>query len=152
VKSLITVRPEDEVPVSSLAIRPLPRVPEDLPLYDILNEFQKGGSHMAAVVRANKPDEESDDDTIEEDEEGNAFSRFGGRVLDMFKGALSRGADAETIETAAEPEQGDLEKGLLADLTISEIKETGEPSSLDFSRFELHATLLLRHLLRHLAS
>ncbi|XP_017437385.1 DUF21 domain-containing protein At4g14240 isoform X2 [Vigna angularis] len=28
------------------------RVPADMPLYDILNEFQKGSSHMAAVVRA----------------------------------------------------------------------------------------------------
>jgi metal transporter CNNM len=28
------------------------RVPSDMPLYDILNEFQKGSSHMAAVVRA----------------------------------------------------------------------------------------------------
>jgi metal transporter CNNM len=28
------------------------RVPSDMPLYDILNEFQKGNSHMAAVVRA----------------------------------------------------------------------------------------------------
>lgn len=32
------------------------RVPETLPLYDILNEFQKGHSHMAVVVRQfNKP-------------------------------------------------------------------------------------------------
>jgi len=30
----------------------LPRVPADMPLYDILNEFQKGSSHMAAVVKA----------------------------------------------------------------------------------------------------
>lgn len=29
----------------------LPSVPADMPLYDILNEFQKGGSHMAAVVK-----------------------------------------------------------------------------------------------------
>lgn len=28
-----------------------PRVPSDMPLYDILNEFQKGSSHMAAVVK-----------------------------------------------------------------------------------------------------
>jgi metal transporter CNNM len=28
------------------------RVPSEMPLYDILNEFQKGSSHMAAVVRA----------------------------------------------------------------------------------------------------
>ena len=29
----------------------IPRVPADMPLYDILNEFQKGSSHMAAVVK-----------------------------------------------------------------------------------------------------
>jgi len=27
------------------------RVPETMPLYDILNEFQKGHSHMAIVVK-----------------------------------------------------------------------------------------------------
>lgn len=30
------------------------RVPSDMPLYDILNEFQKGGSHMAAVTKAKR--------------------------------------------------------------------------------------------------
>jgi CBS domain containing-hemolysin-like protein len=30
-------------------------VSEDLPLYDILNEFQKGHSHMAVVIRQNIP-------------------------------------------------------------------------------------------------
>lgn len=35
------------------------RVPEIMPLYDILNEFQKGHSHMAVVVRrSNKVGEE----------------------------------------------------------------------------------------------
>ena len=29
------------------------RVPADTPLYDVLNEFQKGKSHMAAVVEGN---------------------------------------------------------------------------------------------------
>jgi len=28
------------------------RVGSDMPLYDILNEFQKGGSHMAAVIKS----------------------------------------------------------------------------------------------------
>ncbi|KAF3624566.1 hypothetical protein FXO38_30184 [Capsicum annuum] len=51
VKSLLTVRPETETPVSSVSIRRIPRVPADMPLYDILNEFQKGSSHMAAVVK-----------------------------------------------------------------------------------------------------
>ncbi|CAN1855337.1 Putative DUF21 domain-containing protein At1g03270 [Linum perenne] len=51
VKSLLTVRPETETPVSSVSIRRMPRVPSDMPLYDILNEFQQGSSHMAAVVK-----------------------------------------------------------------------------------------------------
>ncbi|KAJ7562360.1 hypothetical protein O6H91_03G066100 [Diphasiastrum complanatum] len=52
VKSLLTVRPEAETPVSAISIRRIPRVPANLPLYDILNEFQKGSSHMAAVVKS----------------------------------------------------------------------------------------------------
>ncbi|CAL8177061.1 unnamed protein product [Prunus armeniaca] len=51
VKNLLTVNPEEEVPVKSVTVRRIPRVPETLPLYDILNEFQKGHSHMAIVVR-----------------------------------------------------------------------------------------------------
>ncbi|XP_057771829.1 DUF21 domain-containing protein At4g14240-like [Salvia miltiorrhiza] len=52
VKSLLTVRPETATPVSDVSIRRIPCVPADMPLYDILNEFQKGSSHMAAVMRA----------------------------------------------------------------------------------------------------
>ncbi|KAF8046974.1 hypothetical protein N665_3284s0004 [Sinapis alba] len=51
VKSLLTVRPESDTLVSTVGIRHIPRVPADMPLYDILNEFQKGSSHMAAVVK-----------------------------------------------------------------------------------------------------
>uniref|UniRef100_A0A0E0K865 CNNM transmembrane domain-containing protein n=1 Tax=Oryza punctata TaxID=4537 RepID=A0A0E0K865_ORYPU len=51
VKNLITCQPEDEVPIRNVTIRKIPRVSDDLPLYDILNEFQKGHSHMAVVVR-----------------------------------------------------------------------------------------------------
>ncbi|XP_039030755.1 DUF21 domain-containing protein At4g14240-like [Hibiscus syriacus] len=51
VKSLLIVRAETETPVSAVSIRRIPRVPADMPLYDILNEFQKGSSHMAAVVK-----------------------------------------------------------------------------------------------------
>ncbi|KAL3696775.1 hypothetical protein R1sor_010851 [Riccia sorocarpa] len=52
VKGLLTVRVEAETPISAVSIRPIPRVPGDMPLYDILDQFQKGGSHMAAVVRS----------------------------------------------------------------------------------------------------
>lgn len=58
VKNLLTIHPQEEVPVKSVTIRRIPRVPETLPLYDILNEFQKGHSHMAVVVRqCNKTEE-----------------------------------------------------------------------------------------------
>ncbi|THU44805.1 hypothetical protein C4D60_Mb02t11230 [Musa balbisiana] len=51
VKNLITCRPEDEVPIRNVTIRKIPRVYDDLPLYDMLNEFQKGHSHMSVVVK-----------------------------------------------------------------------------------------------------
>ncbi|KAM7268388.1 hypothetical protein ACFE04_010554 [Oxalis oulophora] len=50
-KNLIFCRPEDETPIKYLTIRKIPRVQEDWPLYDILNQFQKGHSHMAVVVK-----------------------------------------------------------------------------------------------------
>ncbi|XP_038886930.1 putative DUF21 domain-containing protein At1g03270 isoform X3 [Benincasa hispida] len=59
VKSLLTVRAETETPVSAVSIRRIPRVPSDMPLYDILNEFQKGSSHMAAVVKVKEKNKNS---------------------------------------------------------------------------------------------
>ncbi|GAB2219376.1 hypothetical protein Drorol1_Dr00007011 [Drosera rotundifolia] len=65
VKNLLTIDPDDAVPVKSVTIRRIPRVPESMPLYDILNEFQKGYSHMAVVVRRfDKPAEEPDGKTV----------------------------------------------------------------------------------------
>ncbi|KAL6516063.1 DUF21 domain-containing protein [Orobanche gracilis] len=58
VKNLLTIRPETETPVSSVSIRRMPRVPANMPLYDILNEFQKGSSHMAAVVKMREREKE----------------------------------------------------------------------------------------------
>ncbi|CAK9176362.1 unnamed protein product [Ilex paraguariensis] len=51
VKNLLTVDPEDAVPLRKMMIRKIPRVSEDMPLYDILNEFQKGHSHIAVVFK-----------------------------------------------------------------------------------------------------
>ncbi|GKV23783.1 hypothetical protein SLEP1_g33479 [Rubroshorea leprosula] len=59
VKNLLTIHPEDEVPVKNITIRRIPRVLETLPLYDILNEFQKGHSHLAVVVeQCNKTEQQ----------------------------------------------------------------------------------------------
>ncbi|XP_071904568.1 DUF21 domain-containing protein At4g33700-like isoform X2 [Coffea arabica] len=52
VKNLLKCRPEDETPIRNLTIRKIPRVYDSIPLYDILNQFQKGNSHMAVVVKS----------------------------------------------------------------------------------------------------
>lgn len=76
VKSLLTVRAETETPVSAVSIRKIPRVPADLPLYDILNEFQKGSSHMAAVVKVKskdpRPSDVRDRKLVEKNETGHS--------------------------------------------------------------------------------
>ncbi|KAL9266253.1 DUF21 domain-containing protein [Drosera capensis] len=74
VKSLLTVRAETETPVSAVSIRRIPRVPADIPLYDILNEFQKGSSHMAAVVRAKSQNKNPPPSIVEENSEENVVS------------------------------------------------------------------------------
>lgn len=51
VKNLLAVDPDDAVPVRKMIIRNIPRVSENMPLYDILNEFQKGHSHIAVVYK-----------------------------------------------------------------------------------------------------
>ncbi|PSR92683.1 DUF21 domain-containing protein [Actinidia chinensis var. chinensis] len=80
VKSLLTVRPETETPVSAVSIRRIPRVPADMPLYDILNEFQKGSSHMAAVVKTkgkNKiPPSSIGEEKPEENKVANGYSQL----------------------------------------------------------------------------
>ncbi|KAJ2865437.1 hypothetical protein GGH94_002206 [Coemansia aciculifera] len=50
VKSLILLDPDDAVPVRDARIAPIPLVTPDVSLYDILNAFQEGGSHMAVVM------------------------------------------------------------------------------------------------------
>ncbi|KAJ1916467.1 hypothetical protein H4219_003774 [Mycoemilia scoparia] len=50
VKSLILLDPDDCVPVREVKMLPIPSVTPDISLYDILNTFQEGGSHMAIVI------------------------------------------------------------------------------------------------------
>ncbi|KAF5747113.1 DUF domain-containing protein [Tripterygium wilfordii] len=51
VKNLLSVDPDDAIPLRKMMIRKIPRVSESMPLYDILNEFQKGHSHLAVVYK-----------------------------------------------------------------------------------------------------
>ncbi|KAJ0980362.1 hypothetical protein J5N97_008617 [Dioscorea zingiberensis] len=66
VKNLLTIHPSDEVPVKNVTIRKMPRVPEDMPLYDILNEFQEGHSHMAVVVKQRTTEQPSSNTNAED--------------------------------------------------------------------------------------
>ncbi|PIA19736.1 DUF21-domain-containing protein [Coemansia reversa NRRL 1564] len=50
VKSLVLLDPDDCTPVRDATIAPIPLVTTRTSLYDILNAFQEGGSHMAVVV------------------------------------------------------------------------------------------------------
>lgn len=67
VKSILTVDPEAEVPIRKRVIRKIPRVSENMPLYDILNEFQLGHSHLAVVTKDLNNAKESPKKTEESD-------------------------------------------------------------------------------------
>ncbi|CAI0577838.1 unnamed protein product [Linum tenue] len=85
VKNLLTVRPETETPVSAVSIRRMPRVPSDMPLYDILNEFQQGSSHMAAVVKVKDKTKSlqstTDGEVFDENKFGNFISKLSTPLL-----------------------------------------------------------------------
>ncbi|XP_064976067.1 DUF21 domain-containing protein At4g14240-like [Musa acuminata AAA Group] len=93
VKSLLAVRAETETPVSAVSIRRIPRVPGDMPLYDILNEFQKGSSHMAAVVKAkgtSKPPPPAEGEKLEADNNSSGKS-------ELMAPLLSKGAKSDSV-------------------------------------------------------
>ncbi|KAL6066396.1 CNNM transmembrane domain-containing protein [Balamuthia mandrillaris] len=52
VKNLIVLNPADAVPIRDLKLNYMPTVFANTPLYDILNEFQNGKSHMALVANS----------------------------------------------------------------------------------------------------
>ncbi|XVE94714.1 hypothetical protein REPUB_Repub02eG0032600 [Reevesia pubescens] len=60
VKNLLKIDSEGPVPLRKMIIRKIPRVSEDMPLYDILNEFQKGHSHIAVVYKGLNESKESE--------------------------------------------------------------------------------------------
>jgi len=51
IKRLLKLRPEDETPVSELELHPILHVSATCHLYELLDIFQTGRSHMAAVYR-----------------------------------------------------------------------------------------------------
>ncbi|KAJ4963622.1 hypothetical protein NE237_023561 [Protea cynaroides] len=76
VKNLLTVDPKEAVPLKKMVIRTIPRVTENMPLYDILNEFQKGHSHLAVVVKhLNETKETSKKSKVVQNMESKLYNR-----------------------------------------------------------------------------
>ncbi|CAL5418298.1 unnamed protein product [Camellia sinensis] len=76
VKNLLAVDPEDGVPLRKMLLRKIPRVSENMPLYDILNEFQKGHSHIAVIYRDLNETKDSLKKTEEENHEMDPAARM----------------------------------------------------------------------------
>ncbi|PON58209.1 CBS domain containing protein [Parasponia andersonii] len=63
VKNLIFCHPEDETPVKYVTLRRMPRVYDNWPLYEILNQFLNGQSHMAVVVKCKDAENNAEGDS-----------------------------------------------------------------------------------------
>ncbi|XAR61768.1 hypothetical protein NMG60_11016280 [Bertholletia excelsa] len=98
VKNLLTVDPEDAVPLRKMIIRKIPRVSEDMPLYDILNEFQKGHSHIAVVYS----DLNKTKDTPKKDKEENCEGDTAAATQHQIK---SQSEDADTTVSKGDGNQ-----------------------------------------------
>ncbi|KAJ8573756.1 hypothetical protein K7X08_010267 [Anisodus acutangulus] len=125
VKSLLTVRPETETPVSSVSIRRIPRVPADMPLYDILNEFQKGSSHMAAVVKIKG---KSKKPPLVIEEEKSQDNKSDSVVVDIEKtrvpAAVTSQASVDAVTNALTQSSDDIEDGeVIGIITLEDVFE-----------------------------
>eukprot|EP00271_Cylindrocystis_brebissonii_P010344 TRINITY_DN26512_c0_g1_i1.p1 TRINITY_DN26512_c0_g1~~TRINITY_DN26512_c0_g1_i1.p1 ORF type:complete len:580 (+),score=126.97 TRINITY_DN26512_c0_g1_i1:304-2043(+) len=101
VKTLLTLRPEDETLVGNVNIRDIPRVGSTTPLYHILNIFQRGGSHMAAVVKKRSTEEE-----VQKTENREAEDKEGFSLSSMFNFVMHRSEGEKENETEGESSQG----------------------------------------------
>lgn len=131
VKNLLTIRPETETPVSAVSIRRIPRVPADMPLYDILNEFQKGSSHLAAVVKVkgmiNKPQILDDSDKLKEKRATSKKSQLTTPLLsksDAKPGSLFVDIEKPSRPIVNKPTPEDVEEGeVIGIITLEDVFE-----------------------------
>ncbi|KAG0608736.1 hypothetical protein M758_8G128200 [Ceratodon purpureus] len=122
VKSLLSVRAEEDPPISSVTIRRIPSVPSSMPLYDILNEFQKG-SHMAAVTKVKTKTKESSSDgdkTMNQKPQG---SQRNGEA-DLEKGVQDEASKEVRIMKVEEDAFGHVDAGeVIGIITLEDVME-----------------------------
>ncbi|GAB5586627.1 hypothetical protein Unana1_01527 [Umbelopsis nana] len=63
VKSLILLDPDDNTPMRDVKLGSMPQVPPKMSLFELLNRFQEGGSHMATVFETDAETDASDGTT-----------------------------------------------------------------------------------------
>jgi metal transporter CNNM len=116
VKSLLTAHVKAETPLTDVRLRKMPRVPSDMPLYDILNEFQKGNSHMAAVTKVKGKKKSLDEIKAKQRQEADA-----NRDADLEKGISDEVAPDDVVE---EDEYDDVEVGqVIGIITLEDVIE-----------------------------
>ncbi|KAK8975693.1 hypothetical protein V6N11_021543 [Hibiscus sabdariffa] len=110
VKNLLTIDSDGPVPLRKIIIRKIPRVSEDMPLYDILNEFQKGHSHIVVVYKdLNKSKErlafkENCKKRIGEPE----ASRKDDRKIDVSNQKSGLNLDSQDVQTSVTNSNGEV--------------------------------------------
>lgn len=99
VKSCVLLDPDDATPISGIPFNPLPSVPYDEPLTNVLNVFQEGRSHMAIVSRRCRGTHEAAD---AESVASSATFSFRERLMR----SIFRKTGSETVETHSDVECG----------------------------------------------
>ncbi|OMH86106.1 DUF21 domain-containing protein [Zancudomyces culisetae] len=101
VKSLILINPKECIKVGRLQLRQIPWVLTSVSLYDILNAFQEGGSHMAVVASAPSDESAVDMRNLDTNRAGLAMKMNESTPLNIGH----RSSDAETSYASSKPKR-----------------------------------------------
>jgi metal transporter CNNM len=90
VKELLLVNPSKGTRVDELKMRPIPKLDEETPMYDLLKLFETGRSHMCVVTHS------SSGRAAEQEEDG--MSSSGKEQQHMIDGTMTVGEQQHMID------------------------------------------------------
>lgn len=125
----------------------IPRVPADMPLYDILNEFQKGSSHMAAVVKARGKSKAHLSPIEGEKEEGNKIAGMDSQVTTPLLSKQDGKSDHVVVDIPKIPKPINVKKEASSHLNCG---ETNGPQSEDIEDGEVIGIITLEDVFEEL--